>query len=84
MKRVIVHIDRLVLNGFHHLDSDGISAGIKGELVRWLADPEIAAQVAAASNAASIKVYLAPLAQEAKPQEVGRRVAQSIGKGLSR
>ena len=38
MKRVVVHIDRLVLNGFRHEDRHGIAASLQQELGRLLAE----------------------------------------------
>ena len=37
MKRVVVHIDRLVLNGFRHADRHAIAAGLQQELGRVFA-----------------------------------------------
>ena len=40
MTRVVVHIDRMVLNGFRNADSHTIVEGMRGELARLLARPE--------------------------------------------
>jgi DNA polymerase III delta prime subunit len=47
MKRVVLHIDSLVLKGFRHEDRHGIAEGLQQELSRLFADPQAAQQLTA-------------------------------------
>jgi hypothetical protein len=40
MKRVVVHVDRLLLKGFRHEDRHTIAVGLQRELGRVFADRE--------------------------------------------
>ena len=85
MKRVVVHIDRMVLNGFGNADSHAIGEGMRGELVRLLADPAMGDKLASLGHVASLpgggKVRLA---HDAKPQRLGISAGRAIAKGISR
>jgi hypothetical protein len=82
MKRVNLHIDRLVLRGFRHEDRYGIAEGIQQELARMLADPEAAQQLAAYGDMSRLRIGSVQIGRGAKPQSVGTQVARGIGKGM--
>lgn len=84
MKRVNLHIDRLVLRGFRKEDRHGIAEGIQRELHRMLADPQTAQQWAIGGDAAQRKIGSVRIGQDARPQTVGAQVAQGIGRGIKR
>ena len=82
MKRVVLHIDSLVLKGFRHEDRHGIAEGLQHELSRLFADPQTTQQLTANSDMSWLRVDSIRIAQNEKPQRVGSQVAQGIGKGM--
>ena len=57
MKRVVLHIDRLVLRGFDREDQAGISEGLRAELGRLLATPQAAQALVAQRSVPRSLVY---------------------------
>ena len=55
MRRVIVHIDSLVLKGFRYEDRYTIAAALKDELTRMLAPPEAAQRVTSLGSVPRLK-----------------------------
>ena len=84
MKRVVMHIDRLVLKGFRHADSHAIGEAMRGELSRLLADPATGARLAALGHVSRLHAGKVKLTQDAKPQRLGVSAGRAIAKGLSR
>ena len=80
MKRVVIHIDRLVLNGFRHEDRHAIAAGLQQELSRLLAYPQAVESLTGLGDRAQLQVSGVHIAQGSKPRRVGAQVAQGIGK----
>jgi hypothetical protein len=78
MKRVIVHIDSLVLKGFRHEDRHAIADGLKAELTRLFAAPDTAARLANVGTIARLPAGKAAMDHDAKPQFVGAQTARSI------
>ena len=84
MKRVVLHIDRLVLKGFAQGDHGRIAADLQGELGRLLADPTTAGRLASLSHMSSIRSGEQSSAQAAKPERSGISAARAIARGLLR
>ena len=84
MKRVVVHIDRLVLKGFRHEDRHAIAAGLQQELGRVFADPEAVSLLRAKGDVSRLQVGGVLIEQSARPQRVGESLAQSIGKEIKK
>ena len=84
MKRVVVHIDRMVLKGFRDADSHAIGEGMRGELARMLADPATGERLASLGHVSSLHAGKMRLAQDAKPQRLGISAGRAIAKGISR
>lgn len=82
MKRVVVHIDRLVLNGFRHEDRHAIAVGLQQELGRVFADQEAVSLLSAMGDVPRLQVGGVHIEQSSKPQRVGENVAQGIGKEI--
>ena len=80
MRRLVVHIDSLVLKGFHHEDRYAIAAGLQQELSRLLADPQAVEGLTGLGDISRLQVGRMHIAQGLKPQRVGAQVAQGIGK----
>ena len=82
MKRIVLHIDSLVLKGFRHEDRHGIAEGLQQELTRMFADPQAAQQLTASGDMPRLRIGNISIGQNSKPQRVGSQVAQGIGKGM--
>ncbi|MEO6421286.1 MAG: hypothetical protein ABIR84_00995 [Candidatus Nitrotoga sp.] len=82
MKRVVLHIDNLVLKGFRHEDRRGIAEGLQQELTRLLTDPQAAQQLTVYGDLARLRVGNIQIGQNSQPQRVGSQVARVIGKGM--
>ena len=84
MKRIVLHIDSLVLKGFPHEDRQGIAEGLQQELVRLFTDPQASQQLTANGDISRLRAGNIKIHQDSKPQHVGLQVAQGIGKGMKR
>ena len=80
MKRVVVHIDSLVLKGFRHEDRHAIALGLQQELSRVLADPQASQGLTALGDRSRLQVGSLRIEHGAKPHRVGEKVARGIGK----
>lgn len=81
MRRVNVHIERLVLRGVRYEDRHAIAGGLQLQLAEILSAPETAARIAGSSTAA-LRVENVHLSSTAKPQEIGSAAARGIGRNL--
>jgi hypothetical protein len=84
MRRVVLHIDRLVLKGFEPGDRDRIAADLQGELGRLLADPATAGRLATLGHMPTMRSGPQSSAEGAKPQRSGISAAGAITRGLLR
>ena len=82
MKRVVVHIDRLVLKGFRPEDRHAIAVGLEQELGRVFADREAVSLLSAMGDVSHMRVGGVPVEHGSKPQRVGENVAQGIGREI--
>jgi hypothetical protein len=83
-KRVVLHIDQLVLNGIAHRDRHAVAAGLQRELARLLAEPEAMAAWSAQAGVARVRAAPMPLAAGAAPLRVGTRAAQAIHRAMKK
>jgi hypothetical protein len=81
MKRVVVHIDELVLRGFHHEDRLAVAEGLRAELARHFAEPGAARDFAARGNLPRLEAGAIRIAPGARPSTVGTEAAQRIVRG---
>lgn len=84
MKRVVMHIDRLVLKGVGNADSHAIGEGMRGELARLLADPAIGDRLASPGHLSGPEARKLRVVQGVKPQELGISAARAIAMGMLR
>ncbi|MBS0179709.1 MAG: hypothetical protein JSR20_13215 [Nitrospira sp.] len=84
MKRIVVHIDRLVLRNFRVEDRHAIAQGLQAQLAQWLAQPGVAARLGRTGHLSRVPVGPIHIRSEAKPHDIGMAAANSIGTGLSR
>ena len=82
MMRVTVHIERLVLTGFHAEDRHGIALGLQQELRRVFADREAVSHLRVMGEVPRLQVNGVHLERGSRPERVGESVAQSIGMGI--
>ena len=81
MKKVIVHIDRLVLNGFEGSDRDAIAEGLRQELGELLVNSESSKNLADLSGNHRMRAGNVLVGHGAKPLHVGKLIAGGIAKG---
>jgi hypothetical protein len=84
MKRVVVHIDRLVLNGFRDADADAIGEEMRIELARMIADPATGERLASVGHVPSLHAGKVRLAPGARLEGLGVSAGRAIAKGISR
>jgi hypothetical protein len=84
MKRVIVHIDSLVLKGFKHEDGHSIAAGLQQELSLLFADPLAAQQLTTKGDVSRLRVGNININSGSKPQSVGVESARGIGREMQK
>jgi hypothetical protein len=84
MKRVVVHIDRLVLKGFRHEDRHAIAWGLQEELGRVFGDREAVQHLSKVRDALRLQMGSVHIEHGAKPQRVGGNVARGISKEIKR
>jgi len=82
MKRVIVHIDSLVLKGFRHEDRHAVAEGLSAELGRLLASPDAARQLGAQDGVSRLKIGAVRIGQGSQLGAVGVQAAQGIARGI--
>jgi len=76
VKRVIVHIDRLVLRGFRHEDRHAIATGLQQGLVEVLTGLQAGTQSAVWGNVPLSRAERVHVGPGASPQQVGVEVAR--------
>ena len=84
MKRVVVHIDRLVLKGFRPEDRHAIAEGLQQELGRVFADRDAVTHLGALGDVSRLQVGGVPVGQGWTPRRLGESVAQCIGKEIKK
>jgi hypothetical protein len=81
MSRVVVHIDGLLLRGFHAADSLEMVAGLQLELTRSCTR-EIALILAQRNDLSLVRARGIRVGPLTRPAQVGQAVARSITRGL--
>ena len=84
MKRVIAHIDHLVLKGFTQVQRQEFAADLQAELGRLLADPALAERLITIGHTSDAEISLQSRTHYAKLEQSGTSAAKSIARGLSR
>jgi hypothetical protein len=81
MKRVVVHIDRLVLRGFAREDRDGIAEGVRQQLGELLVNAGAAQNLTDMPSIHRLSVGNVHVAHGAKPIHIGKLIAGGIIRG---
>jgi hypothetical protein len=84
MTRVVVHIERLVLNGFEGRDRAGIADGLQAELGRVFADRETVSQLRGMASVQRLQVRGIQYERDSLAARVGQSVGQAISKEIKR
>lgn len=84
MKRVVVHIEHLVLKGFCPEDRHAIATGLEQELGRVFADRDAVSLLSAMGDVPRLQVGAVLMEKGSGPQRVGESVAQGIGKEIKK
>jgi hypothetical protein len=82
MKRVTLHIERLVLKGFRPEDRHGIADGLQQELTRLLASPSNGEGLTKLASMSRLQLGSISFSPGASAQEVGAQLANAIAKGI--
>jgi hypothetical protein len=82
MKRVVVHIDRLVLNGIRH--ADAFAAGLQQELERGFGDREAVSQLSAVGDTSVFQIGGLRIEHGSMPQRIGANVASGIHREIKK
>jgi hypothetical protein len=83
-RRVVVHIDSLVLNGVPYEDRHAVAQGLQEQLTQLFSQPGVAHRLSETRSIPRLRVGQVQTAAEARPQQIGCAVANGIGKGLDR
>ena len=81
MKRIVVHIDRLVLKGIRPQDRHAFAAGLRQEMERQFAEPQLGPRLLALGDRPRLQIGAVHGGAAPTPAALGERVAQGIGKG---
>ena len=84
MKRVVVHIDRLVLNGIARKDRHVFAESLRGELGRLLAEPGNADRLASLPDTAKLNIRDMRVGTQNKPAQFAKLTANAITRGVKR
>lgn len=84
MRRVIIHIDRLVLKDFRHGDQQAIAAGLEQELGRVFADRDLVSHLGKMGDVPQLQLGRVNVEHGAGPRHVGERVARHIGQEIKK
>jgi hypothetical protein len=82
MRRIVLHVDRLVLRSFRYEDRDAIADGLQVELARLFAEPDTAARLMNIDNTAHLQVGNVSVRHGEKPTSVGVQAAQGIARSI--
>lgn len=82
-RRVVIHIDELVLRGFRPEDRHAIAAGLQAELTRlYAASPEAVQALASRGDMARLRIGNVNLTPGTRPGQVGSQLAEGIHRGF--
>ena len=82
MKRVIVHIDRLVLDGLGRENRQAVADGLQQELARLLAPPGVAGNLAARFGAGHLEAPPIRVPPAGRAGQIGALAAQAIARRI--
>jgi hypothetical protein len=84
MKRIVLHIDRLVLRGFARADQDDIAEAMRVQLGELLANAAAVQNFADMPGLHRLQAGAVEVAHNARPAQIGKLIAGSIVRGTRR
>lgn len=82
-RRVVIHIDELVLRGFRPEDRHAIAEGLQAGLTRlYAASPEAVQALASRGDMARLRIGNVNLTPGTRPGQVGSQLAEGIHRGF--
>lgn len=84
VKRIIVHVGRLVLTGFEPGDRQAIATGLQSELTRLLGQPGAAERLGQLGNVERLRTSKIRVEPSARPNATGIGAARAITRGTLR
>jgi hypothetical protein len=78
MKRVVVHIDRLVLRGLRHEEQDAIAMALRERLEHTFGSREAVQQLSTLGNVPRLRLNSMPFGPGSKPRSAGANAARNI------
>jgi hypothetical protein len=82
MKRVVVHIGRLVLKGFQYEGCHALSEGLREKLPPLFVEPDATRHLLSQVDLSRIKVNAVQIKPEAKPSGIGAQAARSTAREI--
>ena len=82
MRRVVVHIDRLVLRGIRPADRHEFAAGLRTELAELLREPQAAARIGGIGAIAQLRAGRLPVNPGTAPGAIGSAAARRIRQAI--
>ncbi len=82
-RRVVIHIDELVLRGFRPEDRHAIAEGLQAELARlYAASPDALRALTGLGSTARLRVGEVSVAAGSRPARVGSLLAEGLQRGM--
>ena len=82
-RRIVIHIDELVLRGFRPEDRHAIAEGLQAELARLYAtSPDALQALTGRGDVARLRIGEVSVTAGSRPARVGRQLAGGIQRGL--
>jgi hypothetical protein len=82
MRRVVVHIDRLVLKNFHYEDRHAVAGGLSQELGRLIAEPGVARHLTSRTDTARLEGGKVHITSGMQPIRIGTYAARKIAREI--
>jgi hypothetical protein len=82
MKRVILHIDRLVLKGFRYEDRYAVQEALREELGRQFSTPDAPQHLVSRGDLAGLEVSGVRIAPGGRSSQLGSQAARGIAREL--
>jgi len=84
MKKVVIHVDRLVLRGIPAEHRNAFVLQFRQELTSRLADPETARRLSKRSSSARMTAGPVPVPGDGGTEDLGRQTAMAIAREMRR
>ena len=82
-RRVVIHIDELVLRGFRPEDRHAIAAGLQAELARLYAtSPDALQALTGRGDVARLRIGEVSVTAGSRPARVGSLLAEGLQRGM--